>query len=409
MQSKILLVDDREDNLFSMETILEGLGYTFIKANSGKEALKILLREFDFALILMDVKMPNMDGFETARLIYERERLRSIPIIFITAQSLEDEYVFKGYNVGAVDYIQKPINSGLLRAKVAVFVDLYQKNHHLQIQEQKLIAINKHLENEIDQRLLSEEKVKALNLSLQEHIDRLESANKELDRFAYMASHDLQEPMRKIQTLTDMLLRRHSEPLSADGKDYLHRVQKTASRMQTLIQHLISFAKIPSQTKEFVDCDLNVILKDVLEEMKPQLKEKNAKIVAAKLPVLRVNPVLIRPLFTNLIGNALKYSRKNIIPMLKIYADASGRKSGKKYYRIFFEDNGIGFEQKHAEHLFDMFARLHDKTEVDGTGIGLAFCKKIVEGHQGFISALGKENQGATFIVSLPATLNGIS
>jgi signal transduction histidine kinase len=409
MQSKILLVDDREDNLLSMETILEGAGYTFVKASSGKEALKILLREFDFALILMDVKMPNMDGFETARLIYEREKLRSIPIVFITAQSLDDEYVFRGYHVGAVDYISKPINSGLLRAKVAVFVDLYQKTHHLKIQEQKLIAINKHLENEIDQRLLSEEKVKALNMSLQEHIDRLESANKELDRFAYMASHDLQEPMRKIQTFTDMLLRRHSENLNGDGKDYLHRIQGTANRMQTLIQHLISFAKIPSQTKDFVDCDLNVILKDVLDEMKTEVKEKKAEIISSKLPVLRVNPVLIRPLFVNLIGNALKYSRKDISPVVKIYCDANGQKAGKKYYRIYFEDNGIGFEQKHAEHLFDMFARLHDKTEVDGSGIGLAFCKKIVEGHSGFISALGRENAGATFIVALPASLNGFS
>src|SRR5258705_2158989 len=141
MQPKILLVDDREDNLFSMEAIFEGSGYAFVKANSGKQALKILLREFDFALILMDVKMPSMDGFETARLIYERERLRSIPIVFITAQSLDEEHIFRGYHVGAVDYISKPINSGLLRAKVAVFVDLYQKTHNLKIQEQKLITI----------------------------------------------------------------------------------------------------------------------------------------------------------------------------------------------------------------------------------------------------------------------------
>ncbi len=408
MQPKILLVDDREDNLFSMETILEGAGYNFVKASSGKQTLKILLHEFDFALILMDVKMPHIDGFETARLIYERERLRSIPIIFITAQSYDDEHVFKGYHVGAVDYISKPINPALLRAKVAVFVDLYQKNHYLRVQEQKLIAINKHLEIEIEQRLLSEEKVKALNMSLQEHIDRLESANKELDRFAYMASHDLQEPMRKIQTLTDMLMKKHSSTMNVDGKDYLGRIQNTASRMQTLIQHLISFAKIPTQIKEFVECDLNVILKDVLEEMQPQVKEKNAKIVAAKLPVLRVNPVLIRPLFTNLIGNALKYSRKGAMPVLKIYSDSNGQRAEKKYYRIFFEDNGIGFEQKYAEHLFDMFSRLHDKSEIDGAGIGLAFCKKIVEGHKGFISALGKENAGATFIVSLPASLNGI-
>ena len=120
MQQKILLVDDREDNLLSIETILEPAGYTFVKARSGREALKVLLNEFDFALILMDVKMPNLNGFETASLIYQREKLRHIPIIFITANNYGDEQVFKGYMTGAVDYIYKPINPDLLRAKDAV-------------------------------------------------------------------------------------------------------------------------------------------------------------------------------------------------------------------------------------------------------------------------------------------------
>src|SRR6187200_2655662 len=149
MSQKILLVDDREDNLFSMETILETEGYLFEKATSGREALKILLKEFDFALILMDVNMPNLNGFETASLIYEREKLRHIPIIFITANTYGEENIFKGYRLGAVDYIYKPINPELLRAKVAVFIDLYTKNHQLVLQEKKLIAINKSLQSEI--------------------------------------------------------------------------------------------------------------------------------------------------------------------------------------------------------------------------------------------------------------------
>src|SRR6476620_11444655 len=132
---KILLVDDREDNLFSIETILEPDGYKFVKANSGRQALKILLSETDFALILMDVKMPNLNGFETAALIYERDKLRHIPIIFITAYNYGEEGIFKGYKAGAVDYIYKPVNPGLLRAKVSVFIDLYNKNHRLVAQE----------------------------------------------------------------------------------------------------------------------------------------------------------------------------------------------------------------------------------------------------------------------------------
>src|SRR3954466_252 len=171
MRPKILLVDDREDNLLSMEAILALDGYQFVKANSGRQALKILLTEFDFALILMDVKMPNLNGFETAVLIYEREKLKHIPIVFITANSYGDENVFKGYRTGAVDYIYKPINPELLRAKVSVFIELYKKNQKLLQQEQKLISINKNLENEISERKMSEEKVKALNLELLKNID----------------------------------------------------------------------------------------------------------------------------------------------------------------------------------------------------------------------------------------------
>src|SRR3982751_5629107 len=160
MHPKILLVDDREDNLLSIETILEPDGYNFIKATSGRQALKILLTEFDFAMILMDVKMPNLNGFETASLIYERDKLKHIPIIFITANNFGDENLYKGYQAGAVDYIFKPINQEVLRAKVSVLVDLYQKTHELTVQEQKLIASNKNLENEIKERAASEEKVK---------------------------------------------------------------------------------------------------------------------------------------------------------------------------------------------------------------------------------------------------------
>src|SRR6186713_3362137 len=150
--TKILLVDDREDNLLSIETLLEPEGYRFVKANSGREALKILLNEYDFALILMDVKMPNLNGFETASLIYEREKLRHIPIIFVTANNYGDENMYKGYQSGAIDYIFKPINPDILRAKVGVLIELYKKNRLLVEQERKLIAINKNLEREVEER-----------------------------------------------------------------------------------------------------------------------------------------------------------------------------------------------------------------------------------------------------------------
>jgi response regulator RpfG family c-di-GMP phosphodiesterase len=178
MQPKILIVDDREDNLLSIETILEPDGYMLIKANSGRQALKILLQEYDFAMIMMDVKMPNLNGFETASLIYEREKLKHIPIIFITANNYGDENMYKGYKAGAVDYIYKPINPDVLRAKVSVLIDLYKKNIQLIAQEKKLVAINRSLELEIQERMASEEKVKLLNKQLLENIASLEQATR---------------------------------------------------------------------------------------------------------------------------------------------------------------------------------------------------------------------------------------
>jgi len=403
--AKILLVDDREDNLLSIETILEQDGYIFVKATSGREALKVLLNEYDFALILMDVKMPNLNGFETASLIYEREKLKHIPIIFITAHSYGDENIFQGYRAGAVDYIYKPINPDLLRAKVSVFVDLYRKNHQLMAQEQRLIAINKNLEDEISERKNSEERIKALNLQLLQNIDKLETANKDLDRFAFMASHDLQEPLRKIRTFGDRLANKYKDLIEEEGKNYLDRMQHAAQRMQLLIQDILTFSKISVHDKQFQETDLNSVLNEVLGEMEQTANEKNFRIVTEHLPVLFVNPVLMRPLFFNLVSNAIKYRRRETDSFIKIYSD-SDVGNGNKYCRIYFEDNGIGFDQKYSEHVFRMFTRLHQQKEIDGTGIGLALCKKIVEEHNGYISARSKENEGSVFIVSIPVNLN---
>lgn len=410
MQQKILLVDDREDNLLSMEAILEPGGYHFVKATSGRHALKILLTEFDFALILMDVKMPNLSGFETASLIYEREKLRHIPIIFITANHFDEDNVFKGYRSGAVDYIYKPINPDLLRAKVGVFIDLYQKNHRLQIQEQRLKAINKNLENEIMERKASEEKVRQLNRQLLANISLLESANRDLDRFAFMASHDLQEPLRKIRTFSDLLATKYKEVLDADANTYINRIQSAASRMQALIKDILAFSKLTGEKDSFEFTDLNILLDEALVDLESMIREKDAQInIVSPLPALEVKPGLIRPLFYNLISNALKYSKDTVAPRITIRYELTSGQNGKpdpkdtgKYCRIYVEDNGIGFDQIYAEQVFEMFRRLHGNTAFEGTGIGLALCKKIVEKHHGFISATSKANEGTTFTITLP-------
>lgn len=404
MQPKILLVDDREDNLLSIEAILEPNGYQFVKAHSGREALKILLAEFDFAMILMDVKMPNLTGFETAALIYEREKLKHIPIIFITANNYGDENMFKGYQSGAIDYIFKPINPDILRAKVGVLIDLYKKTRLLIDQEQRLININKNLEIEIKERKLSEAKVNQLNRELLTNIANLENANKNLERFAFMASHDLQEPLRKIRIFSDRLFSKYKDV--PDDVDLINRIQRAAERTQMLISDILAFSKISSAPSDFESIDLNTVLEELVNDIADDIHAKQAVITIEKLPTLKVSRRLMRPLFENLITNALKYCRQGKPPIIKIRSESApiGTKLNheSKYHRIYVEDNGIGFNQKYSEEIFGMFRRLHSNREYEGTGIGLALCKKIVEQHRGFISARSIENEGSTFIISFP-------
>jgi signal transduction histidine kinase len=409
LRVKILLVDDRENNLLSMETILWKDGYDIVRANSGRQALKILLKDYDFTLILMDVEMPELNGFETATMIYQREKLRHIPIIFITAHSYGDENLFKGYRAGAVDYIYKPIQPELLRAKVAVFVELYKKNHQLVAQEQKLTAINRSLEIEIKDRIASEAKVKELNKQLLENIAQLESTNKELDRFAYMASHDLQEPLRKIRIFSERISETYGQVIGEEGKLFIDKMQSACIRMQNLIDDILAFSKISVEKESLEHTNLNTLVEDVLTDMDQRIREKHARITIGKLPELFVNPELIKSLFQNLISNSLKYAKKEQSPLINISArldeplmSGDNQVAVKKYWRIFVQDNGIGFEQQYADQIFTMFKRLHAGPEYKGTGIGLAICKKIVEEHNGHISAKSNVNEGTVFTVSLP-------
>jgi signal transduction histidine kinase len=406
---KILVVDDREDNLFSIEAILERDGYTLVKANSGRAALKILLQEHDFTLILMDVQMPDMDGFETANLIYERERLRHIPIIFITAHNHDAQYIFKGYQMGGVDYIYKPINSELLRAKVRVFAELSNKTHQLMVQEKALKAVNRSLKKEVEERKTNEEKIKLLNHQLIENNTNLKLVNEELNRFAYVASHDLQEPLRKIKLFSNALATKFKQNIDDEMSSYLQKIVNASDRMQMLIRDLLEFSRQNSLERDFVMTDLNTVLQQVLTDMEAEIQAKKAVVQLSQLPALSAIPGQMYQLFQNLIGNALKYSKQEMAPVIRIHAESSdapkaagGSNSAGKFYRLFVQDNGIGFKPEYAEEIFMVFKRLHSHHEVEGTGVGLAICKKIVELHQGFIHAESEPDKGATFVIDLP-------
>jgi signal transduction histidine kinase len=408
---KILVVDDREDNLFSIEAILEKDNYTIVKASSGRAALKVLLNEHDFSLILMDVQMPELNGFETATIIYERDKLKNIPIIFITAYSNDEDHVFRGYRMGGVDYIYKPINPDLLRVKVSVFVELYRKNRQLQQQESKLLSANSSLQKEIEDRKLSEEKIQHLNQQLIENNAHLKQMNEELDQFAYMASHDLQEPLRKIQMFSDKIMVK-KDPDEETTK-YFSKIISASRRMQSLINNLLDFSRHSVRSSDFKKTDLNQLLKETLNELELDIEKSGAKIHIGNLPEIAAVPGLMQQLFYNLLSNAVKFRKKAVAPVIDINAaemtpeeflQLSGHVNGSIYYKITVTDNGIGFDEQYSEDIFKVFKRLHSYQQYEGTGVGLSICKKIVEQHGGFIRARSAVEKGSTFIIGLPAT-----
>ena len=245
----------------------------------------------------------------------------------------------------------------------------------------------------------------------QKNID-LEKMNKELQSFAYISSHDLQEPLRKIQTFTSRINEKEENNLSDSGKDMFKRMQDAAERMQTLIQDLLAYSRTDITERKFETTDLNEIIAEVKEDLKEELNEKHAIIETHQLCDADIIPFQFRQLMHNLIGNSLKFSNPNFPPIIKIKSEiANGIKFNNeklppqnKYCHITVSDNGIGFEQQYSEKIFEVFQRLHGKNEYNGTGIGLSIVKKIVENHNGIITANGELNKGATFDIYIPAT-----
>jgi hypothetical protein len=245
------------------------------------------------------------------------------------------------------------------------------------------------------------------SIALKNRNHELEQSNAELASFNHIASHDLQEPLRKIQTFISRL--NEKESTSGSTNEYLDKIQMEAKKMRTLIDDLLLFSRASKAEKIFKESDLNVLLENAQQELMTDIEEKKALIQSGKLPVLNVIPFQIQQLFSNLVGNSLKYSRPGINPLIKIDCEvvASGTysflKNGKSaYYKISVTDNGLGFEQEYADSLFILFYRLNQKSDFPGSGIGLSICKKIVENHDGYIMAKGNPGAGSTFTFFLP-------
>lgn len=399
----ILIVDDIRANIIALKKNLELHNIDVDTAESGEEALKKILKN-NYSLIIMDVQMPGLDGFEVAKILTENKRTKEIPIIFLSAINIEKKYIFKGYENGAVDYITKPVDTDLLILKVKTFLKIYEQQNELKVMKDLLskeIKIRKEAQDNLEIKIA--ERTKELVLKNEE----LEFKNHELQQFSWVVSHDLNEPIRKIQIfigiIKDLYLVDNQKAV-----EYVNRTIKSAERMQTLISDLLAYARLSSNVV-FEKTDLNIVLQEVLSDFDYLIEHKNAIIKISDLPIIDSVPSQLRQVFQNLIGNALKFSGNVDVPEIQISSELIKTKEfdgevspDGKYCRITITDNGIGFDEIYLDRIFVIFQSLNDRKDYEGTGIGLAISKKIMEKHNGLITAKSQLGHGASFIMILP-------
>jgi signal transduction histidine kinase len=397
----ILIVDDNQENIFSLKSLLTIHQFDVDTASSGEEALKKILKN-SYSLIILDVQMPEMDGFEVAEAISGYSKSKDIPIIFLSAVNTHKKFVTKGYTSGGIDYVTKPFDPDILLLKIKTFYRLSEQTRQLNAMEKSLreeIELRKQAENVLEKRV--EDRTKDLKKANQ----RLEESNHELQQFAFIASHDLQEPLRKIETFSNLAADKyfHDEERL---KTYLGKITNSATRLRTLITDLLDYSRIYIDNR-FMRTNLNAILQDVVTDL--DLTDATCKLQISGLIEIDAIPSQMSQMFQNLIGNSLKFTKPEVPCIIEITAervrhrafDSVPDKEGK-YLRIVVRDNGIGFNNEFRDRVFEIFQRLNPKADYEGTGIGLSIVKKVVEKHDGLVTAEGKENEGASFTIVLP-------
>jgi two-component system sensor histidine kinase/response regulator len=377
----ILLVDDQPANLIALEAMLQGLGQNLIKAESGREALKWLLTH-DFAVILLDVKMPEMDGFETAKLIRERDKSRHTPILFLTAADSTQTQAVRGYAVGAVDYLVKPVMPEFVRSKVAVFVELAKKTELLRRQAQ----------------LLAESEHAALELAeaRAELVRDLEHKNRELESFSYAVSHDLRAPLRRIDSFSRAVLDTQGERLDESGRRFLSRVREASQHMSQLIDDVLYLSRVTRADLKEQEVDLSALASSILARLQESEPHRSVEVKIRPGVVVKGDGQLLRIALENLLENAWKFTGRESDSRIEF---GMTHLSGEPTY--FVRDNGAGFDMTYADRLFGPFQRLHPQHEFPGSGIGLATVQRIIHRHGGRVWAEGLVGQGATFQFTL--------
>ncbi|MCC6221532.1 MAG: response regulator [Deltaproteobacteria bacterium] len=370
MTPRILVVDDTPENLYVMRRILEPLGVHIVEAGSGEEALARLLED-RFAVVLMDVQMPEMDGFETASLILDNPKTSCVPIVFVTALNTTAGFVSRGYESGAVDYLLKPLDENIVRSKVRVFLKLFSQQFSLESAKRELVR-----------------------------------SNRELEEFALIVSHDLKAPLRHIGSYIDNVLEDEGDSIGAQSKEYLKKAQNSCSSLSRMLDGLREYAVLNAKPPAFATVKLEGVLQRVIDDVRENINEANAVINLDIKSDVYGEEDQIYLVFLNLISNALKYRKESVRPHISVVSeichDSSLLDISGPLCKITVSDNGIGFEGKYAESIFKPFKRLVSKSQFDGTGIGLSTVFKIIKRHRGSIVANSAPGEGATFCIALP-------
>lgn len=396
---KILLVDDNDTNLLSMEVALENNSYEFYKATSGRDALRILLHEEDFSLILLDVKMPTMDGYETARLIYQRDKLKDIPIIFITAHDYEENAMFKGYQAGAVDFIRKPFNQQILRSKVAVFAELYKKNRLLKQQEKKLQRMNNdliQLNKDLEQRVLDR------TMALENLNHELKDLNISKDKFLSVISHDLRNPLTALLASSAKLNEDPEKMEPRQLKQLSQIIHRTSHRLLDQLNEVVDWAKKQSEKTSFNPEKIQLFdgIAESLELLKPNVNQKKIKLENKinKDLYVRADSLMLRSIVQNLVTNAIKYTPEG--GSILINAALEGH-----MVCVFVEDSGVGMTNEMKENLFKKvsYPSISGTNNEIGTGLGLLLVNDFVLQHGGTIDIESEVGAGTTFKFTVPA------
>lgn len=364
----ILVVDDTPANRRLVEAILRDTDADLLQAESGEQALR-LCTEREFVMILLDVSMPDMDGFETARSIRGTSLNRHTPIVFVSAVFRSSGDIRLGYTLGAVDYILSPVLREVLHAKAEVFLDLYRMRQESVRQARQLEATNR----------------------------ALLAANEELESFSYSASHDLRAPLRHISGFAQALLDDHADRLDEEGRDYLDRIVSAAQSLSSLIDDLLKLATITCSGLDVKPCDLSAIAQDIAASLRRSAPERHVEWTIAPGLAARGDAGLLHAALTNLFDNAWKFTSKTDDARIEF---GSNDRDGTSVF--FVRDNGVGFNAaRPGNGLFKPFHRMHRADDFPGTGIGLAIVHRVIAKHGGRIWAESKPGKGAAFYFTL--------